>query len=126
MWAEGERGGRRGEKGGQVGGVRMRMQSGEKEWAMVVLRRRGPPGATLLPSTALFGAGDGGVHRRTARGRGGEVGDTLRLGEGDAAVEARVGAVIDSQLVGTGVRVRDAAIDAVVPAAQATDRNRVG
>ncbi|MDF2806590.1 MAG: hypothetical protein K0S43_1536 [Cellulosimicrobium sp.] len=67
---------------------------------------------------------DGGVvvHRRTARERGWEVGDTLRLGEGAAAVEARVGAVIDSQLVGTGILVRDDVFDAVVPAAQASVR----
>ncbi|WP_415297890.1 ABC transporter permease [Cellulosimicrobium sp. SJTW-1] len=72
--------------------------------------------------TATLEDGDVVVHRRTARERGWEVGDTLRLGEGDAAVEARVGAVIDSQLVGTGVLVRDDVFDAVVPAAQASVR----
>lgn len=72
--------------------------------------------------TATLEDGDVVVHRRTARERGWEVGDTLRLGEGDAAVEARVGAVIDSQLVGTGVLARDDVFDAVVPAAQASVR----
>ncbi|WP_426310817.1 ABC transporter permease [Cellulosimicrobium sp. E-16] len=72
--------------------------------------------------TATLEAGDVVVHRRTARERGWEVGDTLRLGEGAAAVEARVGAVIDSQLVGTGILVRDDVFDAVVPAAQASVR----
>ncbi|MBE9926100.1 ABC transporter permease [Cellulosimicrobium cellulans] len=72
--------------------------------------------------TATLEDGDVVVHRRTARERGWEVGDTLRLGEDDAAVEARVGAVIDSQLVGTGVLVRDDVFDAVVPAAQASVR----
>jgi len=72
--------------------------------------------------TATLEDGDVVVHRRTARERGWEVGDTLQLGEGDAAVEARVGAVIDSQLVGTGVLVRDDVFDAVVPAAQASVR----
>ncbi|KAJ8142896.1 hypothetical protein OY671_003973 [Metschnikowia pulcherrima] len=72
--------------------------------------------------TATLEDGDVVVHRRTARERGWEVGDTSRLGEGDAAVEARVGAVIDSQLVGTGVLVRDDVFDAVVPAAQASVR----
>ncbi|MEV8179381.1 FtsX-like permease family protein [Cellulosimicrobium funkei] len=72
--------------------------------------------------TATLEDGDVVVHRRTARERGWEVGDTLRLGEGDSAVEARVGAVIDSQLVGTGVLVRDDVFDAVVPAAQASVR----
>ncbi|WP_175007620.1 MULTISPECIES: FtsX-like permease family protein [unclassified Cellulosimicrobium] len=72
--------------------------------------------------TSTLEDGDVVVHRRTARERGWEVGDTLRLGEGDAAVEARVGAVIDSQLVGTGVLVRDDVFDAVVPAAQTSVR----
>lgn len=72
--------------------------------------------------TATLEDGDVVVHRRTARERGWEVGETLRLGEGDAAVEARVGAVIDSQLVGTGVLARDDVFDAVVPAAQASVR----
>ncbi|MGM7424109.1 ABC transporter permease [Cellulosimicrobium sp. CpK407] len=72
--------------------------------------------------TATLEAGDVVVHRRTARERGWEVGDTLRLGEGATAVEARVGAVIDSQLVGTGILVRDDVFDAVVPAAQASVR----
>ncbi|MCB7135273.1 ABC transporter permease [Cellulosimicrobium marinum] len=78
---------------------------------------------------------DGGVvvHRRTARERGWEVGDTLRLGsqaEGtgaadggtSAVVDVRVGAIIDSQLVGTGVLVRDDLFDTVVPPAQASVR----
>ncbi|MFJ1512302.1 ABC transporter permease [Cellulosimicrobium funkei] len=72
--------------------------------------------------TSTLEDGDVVVHRRTARERGWEVGDTLRLGEGDTAVEARVGAVIDSQLVGTGVLVRDDVFDAVVPAAQTSVR----
>ncbi len=80
------------------------------------------PVALAGDPTATLEAGDVVVHRRTARERGWEVGDTLRLGEGDAAVEARVGAVIDSQLVGTGILVRDDVFDAVVPAAQASVR----
>ncbi|SDG14626.1 putative ABC transport system permease protein [Cellulosimicrobium cellulans] len=72
--------------------------------------------------TSTLEDGDVVVHRRTARERGWEVGDRLRLGEGDTAVEARVGAVIDSQLVGTGVLVRDDVFDAVVPAAQTSVR----
>ncbi len=72
--------------------------------------------------TSTLEDGDVVVHRRTARERGWEVGDALRLGEGDSAVEAHVGAVIDSQLVGTGVLVRDDVFDAVVPAAQASVR----
>jgi len=80
------------------------------------------PVALTGDPTATLEAGDAVVHRRTARERGWEVGDALRLGEGDAAVEVRVGAVIDSQLVGTGVVVRDDVFDAVVPAAQASVR----
>ncbi|UKJ63734.1 ABC transporter permease [Cellulosimicrobium cellulans] len=80
------------------------------------------PVALAGDPTATLEAGDVVVHRRTARDRGWEVGDTLRLGEGSAAVEARVGAVIDSQLVGTGILVRDDVFDAVVPAAQASVR----
>ncbi|MGW6226041.1 ABC transporter permease [Cellulosimicrobium cellulans] len=80
------------------------------------------PVALAGDPTATLEAGDVVVHRRTARERGWEVGDTLRLGEGAAAVEARVGAVIDSQLVGTGILVRDDVFDAVVPAAQASVR----
>ncbi|MFE6234364.1 ABC transporter permease [Cellulosimicrobium sp. NPDC057862] len=80
------------------------------------------PVALAGDPTATLEAGDAVVHRRTARERGWEVGDTLRLGEGPAAVEARVGAVIDSQLVGTGILVRDDVFDAVVPAAQASVR----
>lgn len=80
------------------------------------------PVALAGDPTATLEAGDVVVHRRTARERGWEVGDTLRLGEGAAAVEARVGAVIDSQLVGTGILVRDDEFDAVVPAAQASVR----
>ncbi|MFD4990533.1 ABC transporter permease [Cellulosimicrobium cellulans] len=80
------------------------------------------PVALAGDPTATLEAGDAVVHRRTARERGWEVGDTLRLGEGAAAVEARVGAVIDSQLVGTGILVRDDVFDAVVPAAQASVR----
>ncbi|MFJ2518372.1 ABC transporter permease [Cellulosimicrobium cellulans] len=80
------------------------------------------PVALAGDPTATLEAGDVVVHRRTARERGWEVGDTLRLGEGAAAVEVRVGAVIDSQLVGTGILVRDDVFDAVVPAAQASVR----
>lgn len=80
------------------------------------------PVALAGDPTATLEAGDVVVHRRTARERGWEVGDTLRLGEGAAAVEARVGAVIDSQLVGTGILVRDDVFDAVVPAAQTSVR----
>ncbi|MBN0039462.1 ABC transporter permease [Cellulosimicrobium cellulans] len=80
------------------------------------------PVALAGDPTGTLEDGDVVVHRRTARERGWEVGDTLRLGEGAAAVEARVGAVIDSQLVGTGVLVRDDVFDAVVPAAQASVR----
>ncbi|MBM7818626.1 putative ABC transport system permease protein [Cellulosimicrobium cellulans] len=80
------------------------------------------PVALAGDPTATLEAGDAVVHRRTARERGWEVGDALRLGEGDAAVEVRVGAVIDSQLVGTGILVRDDVFDAVVPAAQASVR----
>jgi putative ABC transport system permease protein len=80
------------------------------------------PVALTGDPTATLEAGDAVVHRRTARERGWEVGDTLRLGEGAAAVEVRVGAVIDSQLVGTGVVVREDVFDAVVPAAQASVR----
>ncbi|WP_069386866.1 ABC transporter permease [Cellulosimicrobium cellulans] len=82
--------------------------------------------------TSTLEDGDVVVHRRTARERGWEIGDTLVLGgatstEGGAAadgtqVEVEVGAIIDSQLVGTGVLVRDDVFDAVVPAAQATVR----
>ncbi|MFC8921208.1 ABC transporter permease [Cellulosimicrobium sp. NPDC057127] len=86
--------------------------------------------------TSTLEEGDVVVHRRTARERGWEVGDTIRLGgragEGsgeDAAdggsgpqVDVEVGAIIDSQLVGTGVLVRDDVFDAVVPAAQASVR----
>ncbi|WP_336722338.1 ABC transporter permease [Cellulosimicrobium cellulans] len=80
------------------------------------------PVALAGDPTATLEAGDVVVHRRTARERGWEVGDTLRLGEGAAAVEVRVGAVIDSQLVGTGILVRDDVFDTVVPAAQASVR----
>jgi putative ABC transport system permease protein len=80
------------------------------------------PVALAGDPTATLEAGDVVVHRRTARERGWEVGDTLRLGEGATAVEARVGAVIDSQLVGTGILVRDDVFDAVVPAAQTSVR----
>ncbi|ARU52072.1 hypothetical protein CBR64_11910 [Cellulosimicrobium cellulans] len=80
------------------------------------------PVALAGDPTATLEAGDAVVHRRTARERGWEVGDTLRLGEGATVVEARVGAVIDSQLVGTGILVRDDVFDAVVPAAQASVR----
>ncbi|WP_454041545.1 ABC transporter permease [Cellulosimicrobium sp. Marseille-Q8652] len=82
--------------------------------------------------TSTLEDGDVVVHRRTARERGWEVGDTLRLGgeagggaAGDAStavVEAQVGAIIDSQLVGTGILVRDDVFDDVVPPAQASVR----
>ncbi|WP_251152410.1 FtsX-like permease family protein [Cellulosimicrobium sp. Marseille-Q4280] len=85
--------------------------------------------------TSTLEDGDVVVHRRTARERGWEVGDTVLLGgEGGtgngtggsettgAPVEATVGAVIDSQLVGTGILVRDDVFDAVVPPAQASVR----
>ena len=106
--ADGAAGGARG--GGVAGGP-----GGGGDTALEPVTLAGDPTATLED-------GDVVVHRRTARERGWEVGDTLRLGEGDAAVEARVGAVIDSQLVGTGVLVRDDVFDAVVPAAQASVR----
>ncbi|NDO91016.1 ABC transporter permease [Cellulosimicrobium composti] len=80
------------------------------------------PVALAGDPTSTLEDGDVVVHRRTARERGWEVGDSVRLGEGGAAVEARVGAVIDSQLVGTGILVRDDVFDAVVPAAQASVR----
>ncbi|WP_435738471.1 FtsX-like permease family protein [Cellulosimicrobium sp. PMB13] len=89
--------------------------------------------------TSTLEDGDVVVHRRTARERGWEVGDTVRLGgeggvesgagdsTGDgvaagASVEATVGAIIDSQLVGTGILVRDDVFDDVVPPAQASVR----
>ncbi|MBD5785352.1 FtsX-like permease family protein [Cellulosimicrobium terreum] len=75
----------------------------------------GDPTSTLEDSGVV-------VHRRTARERGWEVGDTLRLGEQGATVEAEIGAIIDSQLVGTGVLVRDELFDEVVPASQASTR----
>jgi putative ABC transport system permease protein len=94
------------------------------------------PVALAGDPTSTLEAGDVVVHRRTARERGWEIGDTLRLGgrpatgsaeaatDGGAGaqVEVEVGAIIDSQLVGTGVLVRDDVFDAVVPAAQATVR----
>nr|WP_194719998.1 FtsX-like permease family protein [Cellulosimicrobium arenosum] len=78
--------------------------------------------------TSTLEAGDVVVHRRTARERGWEVGDTLRLGSADSSeadggtVDATVGAIIDSQLVGTGVLVRDEVFDDVVPASQTSTR----
>jgi putative ABC transport system permease protein len=87
------------------------------------------PVALAGDPTSTLEDGDVVVHRRTARERGWEIGDTLVLGgragaDGAAAtqVEVEVGAIIDSQLVGTGVLVRDDVFDAVVPAAQATVR----
>ena len=75
--------------------------------------------------TSTLEDGDAVVHRRTARERGWEVGDTLRIGDpgsGAPQVEARVGAIIDSQLVGTGILVRDDVFDAVVPEARSSVR----
>jgi len=75
--------------------------------------------------TSTLEDGDAVVHRRTARERGWEVGDTLRVGDpgsGGPQVEARVGAIIDSQLVGTGILVRDDVFDAVVPEARSSVR----
>ncbi|OLT48908.1 ABC transporter permease [Cellulosimicrobium sp. CUA-896] len=91
------------------------------------------PVALAGDPTSTLEDGDVVVHRRTARERGWEVGDTLLLGGRTGAeagagggagtqVEVEVGAIIDSQLVGTGILVRDDVFDAVVPAAQASVR----
>ncbi|WP_265520358.1 ABC transporter permease [Oerskovia flava] len=72
--------------------------------------------------TAALEAGDAVVHRSTARERGWEHGDVLELGAGAAAREVRIGAVIDSQIVSTGVVVDDDLFDALVPAGQQSVR----
>ncbi|WP_245993113.1 FtsX-like permease family protein [Xylanimonas allomyrinae] len=73
------------------------------------------------PSTALAD-GEAAVVRRTARTLGVQVGDELRLGLGAHRVTVRVGAVFDSQVVGTGIVLRDDVFDDVVPAGQARVR----
>ncbi|MCL1871415.1 MAG: FtsX-like permease family protein [Promicromonosporaceae bacterium] len=73
------------------------------------------------PTTALLG-GKAAVVRRTARDLGVRVGDTLRLGLGSSTTTVQVGAVFDSQVVGTGILLREDRFDDVVPASEAAVR----
>ncbi|ACZ29384.1 protein of unknown function DUF214 [Xylanimonas cellulosilytica DSM 15894] len=73
------------------------------------------------PTTALVG-GKAAVVRRTARDLGVQVGDELRLGLGEHARTVQVGAVFESQVVGTGVLVRGDLFDSIVPQAQESVR----
>ncbi|QAY69841.1 ABC transporter permease [Xylanimonas protaetiae] len=73
------------------------------------------------PTTALVG-GKAAVVRRTARDLGVQVGDELTLGLGDQTRTVQVGAVFESQVVGTGVLLRNDLFDSVVPPSQESVR----
>jgi putative ABC transport system permease protein len=73
------------------------------------------------PATALIG-GKAAVGRTAARALGVAVGDMLTVGQGELARTVRVGAIFESQIVGSTVVLPDPVFDAVVPRAQESVR----
>ncbi len=73
------------------------------------------------PATALIG-GKAAVGRTAARTLGVGVGDELTIGQGALARTVTVGAVFESQIVGTTLALPSAVFDAVVPPTQESVR----